>query len=141
MNSRPFFFLSLALVTAWPVSALAQPSRLDPDSVAQRIEMADLNHDGMITRQEFLSYRNQSFSKFDRNHDGSLSTADLPAFARQSERGEAFLEMMASFDRNHDGRVSRTEFVNGPTPVFDNTDANGNGVIDGYELKQLKAKG
>lgn len=141
MNSRPIFFLSLAFVTAWPVSALAQPSRLDPDNVAQRIEMADLNHDGMVTRQEFLSYRSQSFSKFDRNRDGSLSAADLPAFARQSERGEAFLEMMGTFDRNHDGRVSRTEFVNGPTPVFDNADTNGNGVIDGYELKQLKAKG
>ncbi|BEV10547.1 EF-hand domain-containing protein [Asticcacaulis sp. DW145] len=141
MNSRPIFFLSLALVAAWPVSALAQPSRLDPDSVAQRIEMADLNRDGMVTRQEFLSFRSQSFSKFDRNHDGSLSAADLPAFARQSERGEAFLKMMETFDRNHDGRVSRTEFVNGPTPVFDNTDTNANGVIDGYELKQLKAKG
>lgn len=141
MKSRTLFLLSLALVAAGPASALAQMPRLDPDSVAQRLEMADLNKDGMITRQEFLSSRSQSFSQIDRNHNGYLSADDLPAIARQSERGRAFMEMMTTMDRNHDGRVSRSEFVNGPTPVFDNADTSGNGVIDGYELKQLKMKG
>lgn len=141
MKTRNITLVITALLAATPVSALAMPAGMDTGRMVQRIEKADLNHDGMITRKEFTDYRGQQFSQFDRNKDGYLSADDLPSFARQSERGKQFTAMIDAFDLNHDGRVNRTEFVNGPTPAFDQADADGNGVIDAYELKQIKARG
>jgi len=140
MNTRSLCLLSLTLLTATPVPALALPSGMDPDRLAQRMEKADRNHDGMITRKEFTTYRSQQFSEIDRNHDGYLSAEDVPAFARRTDRGQQFTRMIETLDGNHDGRISHSEFVNGPTPVFDQADLDRNGVIDAFEMKQFKAR-
>jgi Ca2+-binding EF-hand superfamily protein len=43
------------------------------------IAMADANHDGAVTRDEFLAGAGQHFDMMDANHDGSLTKAERAA--------------------------------------------------------------
>lgn len=136
----PLFICTLVL-TAAPALALQAPA-ISPDQLRQainRVKEADSNHDGMITRAEWQTYRAAQFSRFDRNGDGILSEADRPRLVGRRDGGR-LAEMMALLDQNHDGKVSRTEFVNGPMPAFDQVDLDHNGVVDGYEIKQAEAR-
>jgi hypothetical protein len=130
----PIFFIAGA--------ALAVPSA-SPAQVQQmvdRVMQADSNHDGMVTRAEWQTWRAAQFSRFDRNHDGYLSKADVPAFATGGRKCELFQEAMTDFDVNHDQRLSHDEYVSGPMLAFDQIDLDHNGIINGYEIKQAKAR-
>ncbi|MFT4076558.1 MAG: EF-hand domain-containing protein [Asticcacaulis sp.] len=143
------FALSLLLCTlvlpAAPTlarQAPPMPPAISPEQMQQainRVKEADSNHDGMITRVEWQTYRTAQFSHFDRNGDGVLSEADRPRLAGRRNGGR-LAEMMALLDQNHDGQVSRAEFVNGPMPAFDQADLDHNGVVDGYEIKQAETR-
>jgi Ca2+-binding EF-hand superfamily protein len=128
-----------ALIAAFAAApSLAQPS-LSADQKQRMIEhimQADANHDGMITRNELIAWRNAEFDRFDRNHDGYIDISDAPRFAAQARA--RLDEARTAFDLNHDGRISRAEFASGPTPMFDMADLDHNNVLDAYELKQLK---
>ena len=107
-----------------------------PYPVMDWFNAADANHDGMITRNELIAWRNAEFDRFDRNHDGYIDISDAPRFAAQARA--RLDEARTAFDLNHDGRISRAEFASGPTPMFDMADLDHNNVLDAYELKQLK---
>ncbi|MFC4308604.1 EF-hand domain-containing protein [Steroidobacter flavus] len=94
-------------------------------------ERADSNHDGSVTREEFLAARAEHFAKLDRNSDGYLDSADAP-----KRRGGDFLT--GQFDTDGNGKVSKEEFVNGPTTLFDRSDADKNNVLDAKELAAAK---
>ncbi|WAC47272.1 EF-hand domain-containing protein [Asticcacaulis sp. SL142] len=135
-------FYALAAVLALNATSVhAQPKAADPDRLADRLEAADANRDGMVTRQEFIAHRGTQFSKFDRNGDSYLTDKDIPRLAAYGERSQKFKAMMLTFDSNNDGRVSRTEFTSGPTMAFDMAETDRNGTVDGFELKHIKRKG
>jgi Ca2+-binding EF-hand superfamily protein len=122
--------------------AMAAPSA-SPAQIQQmvdRVMQADSNRDGMVTRAEWKTWRAAQFGRFDRNHDSYLSKADIPTFAMGGRKGDLFKEAMTDFDINHDQRLSHEEFVSGPMLAFDQIDLDHNGVIDGYEIKQAKAR-
>jgi len=100
------------------------------------LEQADLNHDGLVSRDEYLAARARKFDELDRNHDGLLTDADFPRLARAGERGEKVKKMLDAADADHDGKVSREEFKNAGGKWFDLADANHDGVVDKNELKQ-----
>ncbi|EGF93647.1 EF hand family protein [Asticcacaulis biprosthecium C19] len=125
--------ISLLALVATPAAAG------DLDQLTTRLAKADSNHDGMITRAEFTGFRRTQFDEMDRNHDGYVSDKDVPGFARRGERGDRLRRLITEFDKNQDGRIDRTEFLNGPTVIFDRADADGNDVVDGFELRQIKA--
>lgn len=99
----------------------------------QMFEHADTNKDGSVARDEFLAARAEQFAKLDRNSDGVIDDADLPEGAKE-RRGPHAGKMRQQFDANGDGKLSKEEFVNGPTPMFDAADKNGNGVLEESEL-------
>lgn len=128
---------AVAMLTAGAVAA--QPVAGDRiDDMLAHIMEADVNHDGMITRAEWLDFRAGQFSRFDRNGDGAVSQDDVPALLRRGQRGSRLQDTMTELDANHDGRISRAEFTGGPTRIFDQVDRDHNGVIDGFEIKQAK---
>lgn len=49
---------------------------LRADRVVQKL---DTNHDGLVSRDEFLAGARTRFARFDRNGDGALTAADRPA--------------------------------------------------------------
>jgi Ca2+-binding EF-hand superfamily protein len=114
----------------------------DNARMIERLRAADTNHDGAVSRGEFVSFRAQQFSRLDRNQDGFISEDDAPRFAarRMGANGLSPQQLQAAFDVNHDGRVSQSEFVGGPTPVFDRVDANANGLATEAEFDAALAR-
>jgi Ca2+-binding EF-hand superfamily protein len=102
-------------------------------------DKADTNGDGSITREEFRVARTEQFARFDRNGDGYLDSNDVPkrALARREQNGGGGM-LSGQFDANGDGKVSKDEFVNGPTLIFDRSDADSNGVLDAKEIAAAK---
>ncbi|ESQ82417.1 hypothetical protein AEAC466_17505 [Asticcacaulis sp. AC466] len=137
MKIITFAFPALFLVTnavAAPVATSAQIEQM----VSRAME-ADTNRDGMLTRAEWQAWRSAQFTRFDRNGDGYLTNADVPAIA-SGQMAPKMQAAIAAFDANHDGRLSRDEFVNGPMLVFDQIDLDHNGVLDGHEIALAKGR-
>ena len=103
-------------------------------------ERADTNHDGSVTREEFVAARAEQFRKLDRNSDGYIDSQDVPKrlAARRQRQGGGDL-LVGQFDADGDGKVSQGEFVNGPTLMFDRADRDKNNVLDPTELAEARA--
>ncbi|CAL4869652.1 hypothetical protein MMA231_03944 (plasmid) [Asticcacaulis sp. MM231] len=132
-----FALPALFLVT----SAVAAPAatKVQIEQMLSRALEADTNHDGMLTRAEWQTWRSAQFARFDRNGDGYLTDADVPAMAA-GQMAPKMQAARAAFDTNHDQRLSRDEFVRGPMRVFDQIDLDHNGVIDGHEIARAKGR-
>lgn len=120
--------------------ALAGVLSLATAAAAQDVEQIDSNHDGQVTRAEFAAARTANFARLDRNGDGVVSAADIPAIARfKPGIQKIFQNFITNADTNGDGMVTRAELANAPMPVFDRADANHDGVIDRTEMATLRA--
>ncbi len=98
-------------------------------------EKADVNHDGKITRAEFVASRNARFADMDRNGNGVITRDDFSRLiALRPKAGILIDEMIAQADLNRDGSVTRAEFYKAPTTDFDRADTNRDGVVDRAEL-------
>jgi len=115
--------LLLSFFAFLPAPGVAQVTA-DPADLIARMDQADANEDGVITRAELIDWRKANFTRFDRNRDGALSDADVPTFLRGTSIGAQFDQLKAQFDANRDGRVTREEFVGAPTVLFDAADSN-----------------
>jgi Ca2+-binding EF-hand superfamily protein len=137
-------FLALAALAAAPMSAFAQSTGSPADLIA-RMDQADTNRDGIVTRPELFEWRKANFARFDRNRDSVLSDADIPAFIRGTAIAAPFDAMKGQFDANRDGRVTRDEFVGAPTFLFDAADRNHDNQLTRAErdivVATAKAKG
>lgn len=131
-------FLPLTLLLTACQPAIAQQQ--DGARMPQQLERADGNHDGAVSRQEFVSFREGQFPKLDRNGDGYVTESDIPALAkRRMPQGIDIGQMIRQFDQNGDKRLTRAEFVEGPTPVFTRVDADGDGVATLAERDAARA--
>ena len=135
MRIRSFTMKTFALIlsaatlfagaAATPSAAAAQGGpRLD-----QAFDQMDANHDGVVSRAEFIASRHARFLGLDRNHDGYLTAADIPPLAHLTGRADKISAMLARFDLDHDGKVSEQEFVTGSLAMFDLADTNHDGVL------------
>lgn len=130
----PLVLLSLAACGP----AMAQ--QRDGGRMLEQLEKADANGDGAVSRQEFTSFRAAQFTRMDRNGDGFITDTDIPRFVQNRLPPEMSGDnMRATFDANKDGKVSQSEFVNGPSLVFDRTDTNGDGAVARTELEAARA--
>jgi Ca2+-binding EF-hand superfamily protein len=123
-------YLLLASLALIPCHAVAQ----DSSKLIERMRAADANRDGTVTRPELLTWRATNFSQIDRDRDGFLSESDVPFFMRRSGGPIDIQAMTLQYDANRDGKVSRTEFVSGPTVLFDLADRNKDGLVTKTEL-------
>lgn len=126
--SRLPLLACLSLASLLPFVAGAQ-EMTDPATLVAR---ADANHDGMISRDEFLAARAARFDRMDRNHDGYLTDADARGLPGRAAR--MFPLMLRMADSDNDGRISREEFNAMPARGFDRMDSNGDGMLDRDEL-------
>ena len=137
MKTAIFFGLTLLCLAE---STSAQNLRGGAADPAELFEKADANHDGVVSREEFLSARAAKFDQLDRNHDGYLTDDDFPRFALRGDRGDKVRAMLRRADADHDGKVSREEFQNSGAAMFGLVDANHDGIVDAGELKRASER-
>jgi EF hand len=102
-------------------------------ALLEQIDGADSNRDGSISKPELIAFRAKNFGRLDRNGDGVLMRSDIPAMAKRLRPELDFDRLLKQFDANKDSRVSRSEFVDGPTTIFDAADTNKDGVLSKAE--------
>jgi hypothetical protein len=130
MRASRLVLVALATIIA-PLSAcLAAPFG---DSAADSLARADTNHDGFISKAEFIANRALQFDQLDRAKRGYVPVDAVPSFLASSGRGAALSALLRSADRDHDGRVTRAVLAAAPTPTFDRADRDHNGLLDADE--------
>lgn len=127
-------FLAAALLACGSAS-LAQ-MRPNADAL---FEKADANHDGSVSRSEFLAARAQQFPRLDRNSDGFIDDQDASQrmMARQQANTQ-ITELRKQLDTDGDGRISQQELAQGPAPAFNQADTDHDGVLNAQELAAAK---
>jgi Ca2+-binding EF-hand superfamily protein len=132
---KRMLFLAPLLMLAHPAHAKIG-GKLDA-----MLDKADTDHDGRITRAEFITARRAMFDRLDRNHDGVVSKDDFGRLRRfrpkAADQIDAFINTV---DTDHDGRVTRAELDSAPTTAFDLMDRNHDGAIDQAERSTVAAR-
>lgn len=105
---------------------------------AGRLAEADANGDGKITWQEMVDMRAGIFERLDRNGDGFASSDDSPGMGPGKRRFSDAFDKVKNTDANGDGRISKDEMLNGPAPLFDKGDIDGDKVLSAAELAALR---
>ncbi|MGE5514739.1 MAG: EF-hand domain-containing protein [Bacteroidota bacterium] len=135
--------LPLVLVLCLPLPALAQgappagggPS--PPATVRRMMADMDTDHDGFVSRQEFLAAHaraERAFDRLDSNHDGVISRDEYMAGGGGQGRAERFRVL----DSNGDGRISREELEARHNARFDALDTDHDGKLSPSELRSAQ---
>lgn len=106
-----------------------------------RLQDADSNQDGLVTKDEFNVWRDAQFVRRDRNGDGFLDEADFPRKRHvQMDADGDMAKRRPKMDADGDGKVSKAEFAAAPTTGFDAADKDSNGVLDAQEIAAAKER-
>ena len=97
------------------------------EEIMHIMQIADKDHDGFISREEFLgekpstSHRKKSvsdetnakadlaFNVFDKNHDGFITKDEMLKMSKNITKAQVDA-VFARNDENHDGKLTREEF-------------------------------
>lgn len=78
--------------------------------LGERLKELDVDKDGAVTVEEFLSRRETSFGRYDRNKDGVIDASDFDAVAK--ENADYWMKrFLKRFDADKDGRIGKEEFT------------------------------
>jgi hypothetical protein len=113
-----------ALIVAGGSAVLAGCASSDRLSGADSVDMAfvraaptwDLDHDGVVTCDEWKQYAGQMFTEADRGNKGFLTADEFAAMAKSDRLFEA--ADFAYYGGKSAGRVTRAAFVDKPNPAF-----------------------
>lgn len=98
----------------------------------------DLNHDSVVTCNEWKSYAEDLFNSADTNHDDFL---DASEWQNLTNVDKMFVTAdLKYFDANGDGKVSRQEFVDKPNPAFVLMDKAGTCKLDANQVASARSK-
>lgn len=126
----------LVFVLATPSFAQTAPLPTKPDEL---LAMADLNNDGSISRDEFLTVRSASFSRIDMDTSGGLTVSEFQTIL--SDRVSRFAgRAFSRVDADGDGVITQAEWDANPPEIFDRADKNGDGVLSPAEREAKRYK-
>lgn len=107
-----------------------------PPQVRRMLSEMDGDHDGFVSRDEFLSAHaraDQIFDRQDANHDGVLSRDEFMAGG-----GPGRLERFRVMDSNGDGRITREELDARRNARFDALDTDRDGRLAPSEMRSMQ---
>lgn len=153
-----------------PAAAKKQPAAAPAKKQAPAVKgdakpplrSVDKNHDGRVTRDEYLAGAKKRFAKADANRDGVVSKPEAQAAKaalqeRQARRdakrvaegkpvkakkksGKPAKPYLSTLDANKDGRVSQKEYLARREKKFKEIDVNRDGVVSREEARSAKKK-
>jgi EF hand len=98
----------------------------------------DLNHDSVVTCNEWKSYAEDLFNGADANHDDFLEASE---WQNITNIDKMFVTAdIKYFDANGDGKVSRQEFVDKPNPAFVLMDRAGSCKLNANQIASARSK-
>jgi Ca2+-binding EF-hand superfamily protein len=100
------------------------------------IRQADVNKDGVITKEEATAHRQKRFDRFDLDKNGEV-TKDEAVQALIKRFEGRIKRRLRSFDENGDGKVTKEEFNAPILERFAFRDANGDGKLTKDELPRF----
>jgi hypothetical protein len=138
LNRSKWLLLMVAGGAAAILSGCASSDRL---SGANTVDMAfvraaptwDLDHDGVVTCDEWKQYAGQLFTEADRGNKGFLTAEEFSTIAKTDRLFEA--ADFAYYGGKADGRVTRAAFVDKPNPAFRLLDKRGDCRLTSEELR------
>lgn len=124
----------IIVLVIFVLGALAAPAQDLGFVMGAVFDRLDSNGDGILSKGEVTSAREQMFDRIDTDRDGIITLAEIEAAkakaqerqlrrlariaALRAEASRTPSERFAALDQNHDGKVSRQEFVS-ESPWFD----------------------
>ena len=93
----------------------------------------DTNHDGVLTRAELAAGLQAEFGVYDSDHNNCLSPDEVRTINQARVQQDAS-QAVPLVDWNQDGCVDFREFSGAVLSLFDSLDANGDGQLTAAEL-------
>ena len=118
-------------------SPLATASTVDREFAAAAVTW-DLNRDGNVTCDEWKQYASDLFRAADVNHDGVLTREEFAGLSRQDRLFE--VAGFSYFDAGGDGQITLSEVVDKPNPAFTLLDTNHDCIISPEERRGSDSK-
>jgi len=118
-------------------SPLATASRVDREFAAAAVTW-DLNRDGDVTCDEWKQYASDLFRAADLNQDGILTREEFAGLTRQDRLFE--VAGFSYFDADGDGQITLSELVDKPNPAFALLDTNHDCIISPEERRGSDSK-
>jgi Ca2+-binding EF-hand superfamily protein len=118
-------------------SPLATASSVDREFAAAAVTW-DLNRDGNVTCDEWKQYASALFRAADVNHDGVLTREEFANLTHQDRLFE--VAGFSYFDADSDGQITLSEVVDKPNPAFALLDTNHDCIISPDERRGTDSK-
>jgi Ca2+-binding EF-hand superfamily protein len=123
---------ALPKTPATPAAASATQAATPPAGAQRpsRFDEIDTNHDGFVSRDEFIAAEKKRFDEFDTNHDGKVDAKEIASSPPLMERNLKTAErMVKQWDANGDGVVTADEYRKNAEDRFTKQDKDGTGKI------------
>ena len=130
---------SLASMGLLAILLSIRPAEAQAADPAELISRADANGDGAIARSEVIAFRADTFDQLDRNDDGVVNDDDSPPRLLAGRFNEALATLRTNFDADGDQNITEDEMVNGPAPMFELGDTDGDEILSAEEIAALQA--
>lgn len=113
-----------------------------------KLARIDSNHDGVISKDEFIAYKmkrvEKGFNRLDANHDGKVSKEEFvngkgKSKGKKHRRGcFSKARIFKRLDANHDGKITQQESHAKWSGWFMKLDANGDKVVTADEIDKAR---
>lgn len=92
------------------------------------VKLYDANHDGKVTREEYVQGFVARTMRMDRDKDGAIAAVD---FGKSADRHAA---LFRRYDADHDGRITRAELEAAAGRTFDRIEGSRDGAVTATEV-------